>query len=60
MFLDELRREDALSFLLGSDMAIAFLEHIVGPRLARIIRGQMEVTEIQEEDDPFAAFHNLV
>jgi len=44
----------------GSDMALAFVSHLVGPQAARAIRGLVEVTELTQEDDPFAAFHGLV
>jgi transcriptional regulator GlxA family with amidase domain len=44
----------------GSDMAIAFIEHLVGPRIAGIIRGQAEVIVHGEGDDPFAEVHGLV
>jgi hypothetical protein len=41
-------------------MALAFLEHLVGPKVAREVRGQVEIPERDEGDDPFAAFHGLV
>ncbi|KAF8587522.1 class I glutamine amidotransferase-like protein [Ramaria rubella] len=45
----------------GSDMAIAFVEHLTGPKLARQVRGMVEINECGgSEDDPFAAFHGLV
>lgn len=44
----------------GSDMALAFISHLAGPKVARVIRGQIEVTELSQEDDPFAEFHGLV
>ncbi|KAF8173771.1 transcriptional regulator [Mycena galopus ATCC 62051] len=44
----------------GNDMALAFLEHLVGPEAARHIRGSVEVVEVAAGDDPFAAFHGLV
>ncbi|KAJ7450519.1 class I glutamine amidotransferase-like protein [Mycena latifolia] len=44
----------------GSDMALAFVEHLVGAKVARFIRGAMEIPEVTEKDDPFAALHGLV
>ncbi|KAJ7634970.1 class I glutamine amidotransferase-like protein [Roridomyces roridus] len=44
----------------GSDMALAFVEHLAGPQVARVIRGIMEIPEVTEKDDPFAVFHGLV
>ncbi|GJJ13739.1 hypothetical protein Clacol_007995 [Clathrus columnatus] len=44
----------------GSDMALAFLEHLFGRELAQFIRGVAEIPEVTSEDDPFAAFHGLV
>ncbi|KAF7328827.1 DJ-1 protein-PfpI domain-containing protein [Mycena venus] len=44
----------------GFDMALAFIEHLVGPKAARHIRGLVEVREITDQDDPFAEFHGLV
>jgi transcriptional regulator GlxA family with amidase domain len=44
----------------GSDMAMAFVEHLVGARAARSIRGKVEIRESAEDDDPFAEFHGLV
>ncbi|KAJ7076465.1 class I glutamine amidotransferase-like protein [Mycena belliarum] len=44
----------------GSDMALAFVEHLAGREVARFIRGGIEIPEVTEEDDPFAAFHGLV
>lgn len=41
-------------------MAMAFVEHLVGARVARLIRGITELTELTQEDDPFASFHGLV
>ncbi|KAJ7274806.1 class I glutamine amidotransferase-like protein [Mycena rebaudengoi] len=38
----------------------AFIEHLAGPKLARYIRGGIEIPEVTEDDDPFAAFHGLV
>lgn len=42
-------------------MALAFLEHLAGRDLAQLVRGSVEIPEVNNsEDDPFAAFHNLV
>ncbi|KAJ6517062.1 class I glutamine amidotransferase-like protein [Mycena vulgaris] len=44
----------------GSDLALAFVEHIAGAKVARLIRGGIEIPEVTAKDDPFAAFHGLV
>ncbi|KAJ7799430.1 class I glutamine amidotransferase-like protein [Mycena olivaceomarginata] len=44
----------------GSDMLLAFIEHLVGPRAARFLRGAVEIREATQEADPFAEFHGLV
>ncbi|KAJ7367564.1 class I glutamine amidotransferase-like protein [Mycena albidolilacea] len=44
----------------GNDMALAFVEHLVGPKAARAVRGVAEIPEVTAADDPFAAFHGLV
>jgi len=44
----------------GADMALAFVSHLVGPQVADVIRGQVEVVEVTQADDPFAAIHGLV
>ncbi|KAF7328835.1 DJ-1 protein-PfpI domain-containing protein [Mycena venus] len=44
----------------GCDMVLAFMEHLVGPKITRHIRGAAEVREITDTDDPFAEFHGLV
>ncbi|KAJ7157670.1 class I glutamine amidotransferase-like protein [Mycena crocata] len=44
----------------GSDMALAFVEHLAGAKVARYIRGTIEIPEVTENDDPFASFHGLV
>ena len=41
-------------------MALAFVSHLAGPHVERVIRGIVEVTDITQEDDPFAVFHGLV
>ncbi|KAJ7076501.1 class I glutamine amidotransferase-like protein [Mycena belliarum] len=43
----------------GSDMALAFLEHLAGAKLARQVRNIMEIPEVSSDDDPFAAIHGL-
>ncbi|KAF8512311.1 class I glutamine amidotransferase-like protein [Hysterangium stoloniferum] len=44
----------------GTDMALAFLEHLVGRKTAVLVRGMIEVPEGGSEDDPFAVIHGLV
>ncbi|KAJ7172969.1 class I glutamine amidotransferase-like protein [Mycena crocata] len=44
----------------GSDMALAFVEHLTSAKVARHLRGEFEIREVTEKDDPFAAFHGLV
>ncbi|KAJ7737361.1 hypothetical protein B0H16DRAFT_1466284 [Mycena metata] len=44
----------------GSDMALAFVEHLSDAKTARVIRGAVEIPEVTGNDDPFAAFHGLV
>nr|GAT58103.1 predicted protein [Mycena chlorophos] len=44
----------------GSDMALAFLEHLAGAKLARQVRGLVEIPEVSQDFDPFAEFHGLV
>ncbi|KAJ7628722.1 class I glutamine amidotransferase-like protein [Roridomyces roridus] len=44
----------------GADMALAFVEHLGGPKIARHIRGLTEIPEVTEKEDPFAKFHGLV
>ncbi|KAJ6622817.1 class I glutamine amidotransferase-like protein, partial [Mycena sp. CBHHK59/15] len=44
----------------GYNMALAFVEHLVGKKAARVIRGGVEVPEVKDQDDPFAEFHGLV
>ncbi|KAJ7030801.1 class I glutamine amidotransferase-like protein [Mycena alexandri] len=43
----------------GSDMALAFLEHLAGAKLARQTRSIVEIPEMSSEDDPFASWHGL-
>ncbi|KAK7042146.1 DJ-1 protein-PfpI domain-containing protein [Favolaschia claudopus] len=44
----------------GSDMALAFIEHLTNAKIARHIRGGFEIPEVTEKDDPFAKFHGLI
>ncbi|KAJ6505402.1 class I glutamine amidotransferase-like protein [Mycena sanguinolenta] len=44
----------------GCDMALAFVDHLAGPSVARLIRGAVELREVTMDDDPFAEFHGLV
>ncbi|KAJ7431204.1 class I glutamine amidotransferase-like protein [Mycena galericulata] len=44
----------------GSDMALAFLEHLAGAKLACQVRSVVEIPEVSSADDPFASFHGLV
>ncbi|KAJ7231966.1 class I glutamine amidotransferase-like protein [Mycena rebaudengoi] len=44
----------------GSDMALAFLEHLAGAKLARQVRSIVEIPEIDSEADTFASYHGLV
>ncbi|KAK7021649.1 DJ-1 protein-PfpI domain-containing protein [Favolaschia claudopus] len=44
----------------GTDMAIAFLEHLAGERAAKFTRGFIEIREAPQDDDPFAEVHGLV
>jgi hypothetical protein len=41
-------------------MAMAFIEHLVGTKVADIIRGRDEVIVHNQDDDPFAEVHGLV
>ncbi|KAJ6562420.1 class I glutamine amidotransferase-like protein [Mycena capillaripes] len=44
----------------GSDMALAFVEHLTSAKVSRQIRGEFEIPEATEKDDEFAVFHGLV
>ncbi|KAF8172524.1 class I glutamine amidotransferase-like protein [Mycena galopus ATCC 62051] len=44
----------------GSDMALAFVEHLAGAKIARHIRGAFEIPEVTLENDPFASFYELI
>lgn len=41
-------------------MTNAFLTHLVGEEIAKQIRGIVELSEREQDDDEFAAFHGLV
>jgi hypothetical protein len=41
-------------------MALAFVEHLTNAKVARFIRGGIEIPEVTDQDDPFATFHRLV
>lgn len=41
-------------------MAVAFLTHLVGEGITKKIRGIIELSEREQSDDEFAAFHGLV
>ena len=45
---------------LGVDMGYAFVKHLVGREIAEIIRGTMEFSLHEEDQDEFAEFHGLV
>ncbi|KAJ7726961.1 class I glutamine amidotransferase-like protein [Mycena metata] len=44
----------------GADMALAFVEHLTDAKVARFVRGGIEIPEVADQDDPFAAFYGLV
>ncbi|KIJ49084.1 hypothetical protein M422DRAFT_161495, partial [Sphaerobolus stellatus SS14] len=45
----------------GTDMALGFLEELVGAKVAEAIRSAVEIAQHNTaEDDPFAAVHGLV
>ncbi|KAF7345647.1 DJ-1 protein-PfpI domain-containing protein [Mycena venus] len=44
----------------GSDMTLAFVEHLASAQASRFIRGMMEIPEVTKDDDPFAEWHGLV
>jgi hypothetical protein len=41
------------------DMTNAFLTHLVGGEVTKIIRGIIELSEREQYDDEFAAVHGL-
>lgn len=41
-------------------MAFAFVQHLMGPQIARTIRGLVEIPESSQYDDPFALIHGLL
>jgi hypothetical protein len=41
-------------------MALAFLEHLAGAKLAHQVRGVVDVPEVSSEDAQFASWHGLV
>jgi hypothetical protein len=49
-----------LDFISGSDMALAFIEHLTSAEVARRIRGEFEIPEVTQMDDPFAEIYGLV
>ena len=44
----------------GADMANAFLVHLVGEDVAKVIRGIVELSVRASDDDEFAAYYGLV
>jgi len=44
----------------GADMALAFLDHLVGSHITSWIRGAIEIPEKGPDDDDFAVVHGLV
>ncbi|KAJ7918138.1 class I glutamine amidotransferase-like protein [Mycena leptocephala] len=43
----------------GADMALAFLEHLAGAKLARQTRNIFEIPEVASDFDPFSSWHGL-
>ena len=41
------------------DLASAFLDHLVGKEITKVIKGIIELTARDEGDDEFAAYYNL-
>lgn len=41
-------------------MALAFIEHLVGEKIARFIRGPLEVHVGKQDEDEYAEFYGLV
>jgi hypothetical protein len=46
--------------LTGADMANAFIEHLVGDKIAERIRSVVELSAKGVGDDEWAAYHGLV
>ncbi|KAJ7231965.1 class I glutamine amidotransferase-like protein [Mycena rebaudengoi] len=44
----------------GSDMALAFVEHLAGAPLAFHVRNMFEIPQVSDNDDPFAIHYGLV
>ncbi|KAI0093097.1 class I glutamine amidotransferase-like protein [Irpex rosettiformis] len=44
----------------GSDMAYAFVKHLAGYEVAEFIRGLVEFSAHEQDDDEFAEFHGLI
>ena len=51
---------DGISFIIGADMANAFIEYLWGADTAKKIRGITELSVHAEDDDEYAEFHGLV
>ena len=47
-------------FFSGMDMAISFIEHLVGKKITEHIRGIVELSERKEDDDEFAEMYGLL
>jgi len=41
-------------------MALAFVSHIARPQVMHVIRGQVKLVEVTQEDNSFTAFHGLL
>jgi hypothetical protein len=41
-------------------MDLAFVSHLARPKVAGVIRGQVEIPQHTQEDHPFAAVYGLV
>ncbi len=44
----------------GGDLAYAFVKQLVGFEIAEIVRGTVEISIHEQDEDEFAAFHGLV
>jgi len=50
-----------IDVIAGTDMALAFLKHLVGPEITANIRAMAEISDEKgPADDPFAEVHGLV